>query len=328
MNKICFYHHHVNGDCYLTRIFVNHIVKHTKHINNMEYFYTAPRSLNSYAYDLSVNDCNFNKLNLLHNSENVKLYLDESNKILFINVWIGFSPFEQCVFCLKNIITYFNSFIQDINRFVNIDIPSIEENYPYLPFNYPNDVKELIHNYITTQQTRYKKIISLFNIRPTTFVNLGNINYSYLLIKIAQKYPDYLFIPFNEVDNQQLSSLPNVISFQTICEKNNFVFSVNNGIAFTYLTSITDKIIGCGSGFCQMSFNDELKNITNKYLFIHDSSPSGNPGNCPTCNNYNLDGFLCTKKYGLFINVCNYEYSDELLLDKIDNFIELPIQKI
>ena len=70
MKKICFYHYHVNGDSYISRIIVKHIVEHTKYLN-LEYFYTAYRSLSSFCFDI-IDDNNFNKINLYNKNKKRK----------------------------------------------------------------------------------------------------------------------------------------------------------------------------------------------------------------------------------------------------------------
>ena len=40
-NKIVFFHNHVNGDCFLSRIIVKQIIEATN-LDNINYYYTAP----------------------------------------------------------------------------------------------------------------------------------------------------------------------------------------------------------------------------------------------------------------------------------------------
>ena len=59
IDSIVFFHIHVNGDCYITRFLVDHIIKYTKSQIN-EYYYYAPRAFKSYCEDIGIPDKNFN----------------------------------------------------------------------------------------------------------------------------------------------------------------------------------------------------------------------------------------------------------------------------
>jgi len=121
-DKIIFFHEHVNGDCFQSRIIINHIINKTKHLN-IEYYYTANRAIYSHALDLGILDENFNKYqNLIYN---LPCYIE--NNILYINIWIGlFNHINKiCVLCMKNILINYNLLISEINKITNLNLEFI-----------------------------------------------------------------------------------------------------------------------------------------------------------------------------------------------------------
>jgi hypothetical protein len=105
-DKICFFHNHVNGDCFLSRILVKQIMNANKS-KNITYYYTAPRALVSHCLDLGIPDKNFNIVKIPHPNE---LFFVVDN-MLFINIWIAiFADLNDstknkiCALCLNNVI--------------------------------------------------------------------------------------------------------------------------------------------------------------------------------------------------------------------------------
>ena len=52
MKNIVFYHHHVNGDCFASRIIVKHIIDNLK--SSVDYYYTSHKSISSHCLDIGV----------------------------------------------------------------------------------------------------------------------------------------------------------------------------------------------------------------------------------------------------------------------------------
>lgn len=316
INKIVFFHEHVNGDCYSSRMIVNQIILSTKSLG-IEYYYTAKRALNSHCLDIGIPDVNFNATNV--NNYHLLHYI--SNNTLFINVWIGMNINNItsnmiCCFCLKTLYNKYNSLINILNQSYNyLNITPIDERYMdkmYLPFDFTCYYEiPIFTDFIKINKGKYKKIILICNVNPTTFITTVNITKKYLS-HLSNKYTEYLFITFNNE-----LSLTNVISISQIYNLYNQMSTTRNSIIFSYLSTHCDKVILLPTGpslCCYNNIHDE-----NKYMMFFDYSSHGNPGGCPYCSDDIYKTKLCMIKMDWHINICQINNKDE---NYIRNYVE------
>lgn len=313
-NKIVFFHGHVNGDCFQSRIIVNHIINITKHLN-IEYCYTATRALSSHSLDLNILDENFNKYSV--ENYNSPCYIKDN--ILYIHVWIGLYNILKCTLCLKDIIKNYNLLIQEINNITDLNITFIpEDTYPYLNFNYSYYDCNFLQNFINNNKKVYSKIILIFNLVPSTFYSLS-FDHSFYLNKLAIKYPNYLFITFND----QNLNYKNIISIKKIYDLNNKDLPISFGIQFSYLSLLADKVLLLPTGPSLFCVNNN--NIQNKFLIFLDIGTNKNPYNTVHCQDINYhDKLLCTSKFNWNINVLKLNsdaFDHNYITNYIDDFI-------
>jgi hypothetical protein len=321
-NNIVFFHEHVNGDCFLSRILVKQIIDATKS-NNITYYYTAPRAVVSHCLDLGIPDENFNIIKFPQTNQ----FFYIIDNILFINVWIGITTETDldsnitCALCLNNLIPKYNILINKLNKELNMNIQLLNEinnKSPYLPLDNKVYNSKFIEDFIAENKQKYEKIVLICNNNPTTFISTIGITKSYLLY-ITQQIPNYLFITFETTILQR----DNVISIKQIYEKMNIQITNNWGIMFPLLSKLADKVILLPTGPSLACFNNQT--IKNKFMILFDFSQSGNPGNCFHCNNHNNK--LCTSRFDWDITVMNVDYNDKNINNKICYFIESFLQK-
>jgi hypothetical protein len=313
MRNIIFYNFHVNGDCFTSRILVNHFLKNFKDAN---YYYTSHRSLTSHCLDLGISSENFNLFQLPPNAENNIVCSCDNN--LFINTWIGKCSSNFCIWCLDSYINYYNSIIDYLNNSIQeLNIPKISDKItPFIPFNYEFYSCEFLKTYIETIKKTYKKIILVYNNLVTTYIFANNIKYDGYINILSDKYPEYFFITFTSTTIIK----NNVIDMQTIYKNNNEVLPKAYGIEFAYLNTLCDKIICSPSGLTQLGFYDE-KIVKNKYAMLYckcDDVPSNH-----VCDEYKSEN-LCIEKYGFYYKKI-WILNKMQVLSEIDNFINLPI---
>ena len=322
-DKIVFFHNHVNGDCYLNRILVKQIIDATKD-NNIIYYYTAQRAHASRCLDLGIPDENFNVINV----PDINAVYNIQNNILFINVWVGLIPYVWagtyedkniiCGLCIKNLIPKNNMLIDLLNKDLNINIKLLNSNMSeQLPIDYNYYNGDFMNVFISENKQKYEKIVLICNNNPTTFITTVNLTKIYLLY-ITEKFPNYLFITFETESLQKI----NLTSIKKIYNQTNTPITNNWAIMFPLLSKLCDKVILLPTGPSMMCFNnDEAKN---KFMMFFDFSNSGNPGNCPHCNN-NRE-YLCTSRFGWEIKLFNVDYTDKDINNKICYFVEEFLQ--
>ena len=313
INKICFYHTHANGDCYSTRLIVKHIIKNTKNLN-IEYFYTAPKSLSTHCLDIGIKDENFNIIPIIEDKEGI-LIIDD---ILYISVWIGYSLSYNnylCTFCLDGLINYYNYLIELINNKLNLNIKLIDNICTIIPFNYDKYDVDFLKEYIENIKSKYSKIILYSNQVVTTFTKLNEIEYNNNLNYLVTKFKNYFFITFikSNCNNDNVISIEDILYLTVNNKKRNI------GIDYSYLSTICDKVIALNSGLGYYMLNEENKNIHNKILLLS-SQINLNPDFelAPFCNVNNLN---CINKYNFYIKLYNY-INNESLLQEIITFIK------
>jgi len=319
MRNIIFYHYCVNGDCFTSRILVDHFIKNVK---NVVFYYTAFRSLASHCLDLGITNNNFNVIRLPgHNDEDFPEHDKHDNFFiynndLYINPWIGKFKSKFCIWCLDNYIDYYNSIISNINKNVNeFNIPQINNTItPYVPFNYKYYNCEFLNDYIVNLKKQFKKIILFYNNFVTTYILFNNLDYTKLINIISEYYPDFIFITFKNTDLNK----PNVIDISTIYINNNFILPNAYGIEFTYLNTLCDKVFFSPSGLSQLGFYNENM-IKNKYAILYCKCNLITPMCiCDECENENL----CIEKYHFY---CKKIWIDtDNLIYQIEHFINLP----
>lgn len=315
-NKIVFFHQHVNGDSFHSRILVKQIIDATKEQNIM-YYYTAPRAYISYCLDLGISDEHFNMIPVL--KPNLLHYIE--NEILFINVWIGITTgtIEDqnmvCALCLNNVIPKFNFLIKSLNNTLNMNIELLDENKnisPYIEINNKYYNTDFIENFINKNKEKYDKIVLICNNNPSTFTSMVNITRGYLLY-IINKFPNYLFITFQNTKITQT----NLISIEKIYNETNTPISNNWAIMFPVLSKLSDKVILLPTGPSFACFNNET--TKNKFMMLFDFSDSGNPYNCPHCKTSKEK--LCNYRFGWDITLMDVNYNDRNLANNICYFI-------
>jgi hypothetical protein len=299
---IVFYHFHVNGDCYNSKILVKHIIENTKN-NNLIFYYNSTRSLNSHCKDIGITNDNFNSFNLPELTKNICII----DNLLYINVWIGNVKNDiLCWCCLKNIINHYNELIQEINNLDIFKIPYIENNRdPYVGFDYSLYNVNFLNEYIIKKKSIFKKIIIIYNNKTQTYLHLNNINHDIYIDYLSNKYEDYLFITFLKVSIEK----NNIISFNEIYVENNLILPVEYAIQFAYVVSLCDKVIGLSSGPFTLLFNSTNKNVKDKFIMITE-----NINNAPMCIE-NINNIQCLEKYDYYINSYIYYDINKLIIN-------------
>ena len=322
-NNICFFHNHVNGDCFFSRILVKQIIDANKS-KNITFYYTAPRALISHCLDLGIPDKNFNITNVPH-PECLFFIIDD---FLFINVWIGITTDTNlstenkiCALCLKNVIPNYNKLIELLNNSfkMNIDLLDTNDNKsPYLPIDHNYYNGNFINNFISVNKKKYEKIVLISNNSPTTFITLNSITEKYLR-PIVNRFPNYLFITFEDT----ILHFANLISIKNIYKQTGTQIDKNWGIMFSLLSKLSDKVILIPSGVSLTCFNNET--IKNKFMMFFDYSVSGNPGKCPHCNN--IKDKLCTDRLNWDITLIDINFQNVNLNTDIYNSVENFLKK-
>lgn len=315
IDSIVFFHNNVNGDCYITRFLVDHIIKYTNsQIDKNKYYYYAPRSIISHCEDIGIPQQNFN-ITPFYSDEIITII---ENKV-YIHIWIGvfLNKINFCCFCLKNFRDCFNVVINELNTKCMFQIPFIETQNVYLPFKYNFYDFSVLQKFVENVDTKYKKKILVYNVNPTTFITINTSIHDHYLSTLANKYSDYLFITFCESNIKN----ENIISISTIYSNSSAILNTGYGVNFSYLSLCCDKIIGIPSGVLQFSFNNENINIKNKFMMFFDNTPNGNPGGCPVCPVSENSQMLCCEKHDIFVSVCLWNYDYNFTTDFVDNFI-------
>jgi len=319
-DKIVFFHEHVNGDCFQSRLIVNYIINKTKNLN-IEYYYTSPRTISSFSVDLGIPHENFNKYSI--SSWGLPCYIE--NNILYINIWIGFymGVNEICVFCNKNLLVNYNILISEINKITTLNLESIniEEN-PFFEFDYSYYDIEHLDVFVNEKKNEYDKVILVYNLNPTTFGSLSIIDHNFYLSQLSKKYKDFLFITFFETS----LNIDNVVSIQTIYTLKNKILPDSFSIQFSYLSQLSEKVIILPSGPALFGFTDKNKNVKNKFLMFFDRI--NYTYCCPYCitNNDSNVSLLCVDKHNwdvklFYIDVFNDETRVNVC-NEVENFIK------
>jgi hypothetical protein len=302
MNKIIFYHEHVNGDCFLSRILVNQIIQATKHMN-IEYFYTAPRSLRSHCEDIGVPENNFNIIEV----PDYKCGFYLINDTLFINVWIGntFVEKKMCAFCMDGVVINYNKLIELLNISHNLNIQLLNINSsPYIGYDFNNySDSNFIKFFVETKKRMYDKIILICNTTPSTFLSLKNVTQRYLYY-LANKYTNYLFITFDDILLEY--NFLNITSINEIYNINN-IKTQNSGVMFSFLSTTADKVILLPTGLSIGCFNN-IKD-DNKFMMLFDHY--NNPGGCPYCETNFKNEYFCTSRFDWYIKMAPVDFKDE-----------------
>jgi hypothetical protein len=302
MNKIIFFHDHVNGDCFFSRLLVNKIIQDTKN-RNIEYFYTAPNAVQSHCEDINISEHNFNVIQVPHYNDTFYLI----NGALFINVWIGNTIIEKkiCAFCLNGVIINYNRIIELLNNSYNLNISLIDNNSsPYIDYNFTYYSDTIfIKSFIESKKNIYDKIILICNTSPSTFISLRYVTRRYLYY-LVNKHPNYLFITFH--DTLLKDKFLNIISLNDIYNINNKK-PQNSGAIFSFISTIADKVILLPSGLSLTCFNNI--NDDNKFMMLFDHY--NNPAGCPYCETNFKNEYLCTSRFDWYIKMEPVDLKDE-----------------
>ena len=318
IRNIVFFHQHVNGDCYFSRVFVKRVIDGTKDLN-INYYYNSYRSLSSHCKDLGIIDEHFNS-NFKNMNYGIKHY--KINDTLYLNVWLGINNnYEMCVMCMKGYTLNYNDLINEINETYTLNILPIETNKieqpNFIGFDYSLYNINYLNNYICVKKTTYIKIITVYNCAVTSYLSLNSICHNYYLDKISSEHPEYFFITF-------VSSGLMKENIKSFCEIYNECFNsqVNSsyGIDFSYLSTIVDKVIMLMSGVSQLCYNSLNLNDKNKFLMF---ITNNNVSNCPVCS-FSDDNLLCCSSYNLFINTLLVDNSSdsEYIYNNVNEFIQ------
>ena len=309
IHSIVFVNALANGDAFISRIIVKHIIKCTP---NLEHYYNGLNSISSHCKDIGIPDENFNVISIPEDF-NIKVATNDftykyDNGYLFVNPLHGH---EVCWLCLHKYLTNFNKLINDINNKYGLNINYIEtiNNDPYISFNYDYYDIEFIKTYILDKQKSYDKIILYYNNDVRTKTDLNKINHNFILQSLSNNNNNYLFITFKKLDFIK----NNIISINEIYENHNKIIPIGVGIQFSYISILSNKVIGPISGNMQLCLHNENKHIKNKFLFINNSSDINhdNP-------NENL---ACVAKFDWFLTTYIYDTNDNKLYNYINDFI-------
>jgi len=313
-SEIVFYNRHVNGDCFVARRFIKHIIDHTP---NIEHYFVATHCavLNSHCDDL-IKPSNFSNsdyygggrllpskiLNLFPFDDGV--YLIEG--VLYINIIYVNTPdstkFAECCLCLKNVHKLWNYLINKIRVTCNLEIPDMIEDFPFLQIDYSVYNVQPLKIFFDSVKGSYKKTISVFNHISDT-IKVGT--YDFDVIKLADQYPEYLFITFFNT----FSERRNIITLPQIYNCIGITIPHGAGIQFSYISSLTDKILAKISGPCFF-----LIGSRNDILFLDKKS-----NHLDKCSDY-YSTYTCLKRWGTTWKQVLYE--DPFLYEKLCNYIE------
>jgi hypothetical protein len=311
ISKVIFYHHHVNGDCFYSRIFVKQIINYFKKINpKIEFIYNSINSLDSHCFDIGIKQENFEKI-LPGCTSGDPLYSDNT---LLLNVWIGLinNTIQQqtCSLCLKSITEHYNFLIKKINNNYNFNIPLIKESCGILPFNYQPYGFGFFKEFINQKKKLFDKIILMININPKTHINFNKGDMDKIIDYYSDKYNNYLFITFFEIDKMK----NNIVSIKQIYDLNKIEIPTNFGIVFSYISIFCDIVLGPLSSPTLLCLNEENKNIKDKLYFIKDKEDLGY--GAPLCNFTEFED-SCLKKYNWDVK---FIFSNNII-DKLDNVL-------
>ena len=320
IHSIVFFHNHVNGDCFSSRILVKQIIDN---LPNLNYYYTAPNSLISHCKDIGISDDNFNKIQIPNKFlvDNDSNYIFNKNGYLYINVWIGNSlnyesPQKLCWLCGSKYLQFYNYIITLLNQKLNITISLIETNDPYIPLNYDLYDCNFLNDYMINQKKKYNKIVLYYNLSVNTIVDLNKFDNNQIITNTYD--PNILYITFLPT---QLS-YDNVISIKDIYDNYNKTLPIGFGIEFSYLSIYCDKVISKASGSMFPILNNQNKHLKNKLLII-----TGN-----NVDNLSLQithddpskELACVAKFNWYMTVYNYSDNNNInmLCDFVNNFIK------
>jgi hypothetical protein len=171
-----------------------------------------------------------------------------------------------------------------------------------------------LRKYIEEQKLTYKKIILIMNIKVTTTLKLNEINHEKYLHYFSSKYPEYLFITFNKIENNNNN---NIISMNDINEENKiYLPSSHYGINYSYLSTLCDKLICLATGPGIFCLNEENRYIKNKIILIDSLDPMNFWS--PKC--IKNGEFMCTDKCEFYFKHYYYSTNDDLIIE-LENFI-------
>ena len=322
IHSIVFFNNHVNGDCFSSRIFVKHIIDH---MPNLNYYYTAPRSLISHCKDIGIPDENFNKKSIpffdnVDNDVNPNYlnFFSNKNGYLYINVWIGNtlkfnSNNKLCWLCGLEYLEYCNYIIILLNQTYNTTINLINTKNMYIPLDYDFYDCYFLDDYMINIRKKYNKIVLYYNLPVTTMVHLNNINYNQIILDD----PNILYITFLPTK----LNYSNIISIKEIYDNYNKKLPKGAGIQFSYLSKYCDKVISFASGISLLYLNNDNKFIKNKLLMI--TSNSLNHTLLEITHDDPSKNIACVAKLDWYITVYNYSENNDFndLSNFINNFI-------
>jgi len=316
IHSIVFFHNHVNGDCFSSRILVKQIIDNLPTLN---YYYTAPRSIISHCKDIGIPDDNFNKISI-PNDLNDTTYISDIDRYLYINVWIGNaitykSSHKLCWLCGSKYLEFYNYLITLLNQYY-FTIPLIKTNDPYVPLIYNFYDCDFLDNYIIDLRKKYNKIILYYNVSVNTMSDLNEIDRDQILINIYD--PSILYITFLPTK----LNYNNIISVKDIYDNHKKSLPVGFGIQFSYLSIYCDKVISFASGISLSYLNDKNKYIKNKLVMIT-ANNIDNISQQITHDDPSKE-LACVAKFDWHITVYNYSDNNNInmLYDFINNFIK------
>jgi hypothetical protein len=313
-SEIVFYNRHVNGDCFVARKFIKHIIDHTP---NTEHYFIAtnPRVLNSHCDDM-IKPCNFSNSNYIGSRAlppiiynlvpfDDGVYLIDG--VLYINVIYINTPdntnFTECSLCMLNVHKLWNHLINKIRVSYNFDIPDMTEEFPYLQIDYSFYNVQPLKDLFDKIKINYKKTVGVFNhISDTIKVGVYDFN----VIELADKYPDYLFFTFFDTP----SIRKNIITLSQMYARIGIPIPHGAGIQFAYIASLTDKILAKYSGPCYF-----LIGARDNILFLDKKS-----NHLAKCEDDYYSNYTCLKRWGTKWKQVLYE--DPNLYEKICNYID------
>jgi uncharacterized protein YneR len=248
INTLIFYNGGHNGDVHYSREFVKDL---QKKINiHSEYYLPLGSSLKIVK---DIKNIIFKNNNLFNFNSN-EFFVDNENKILFVNTWVGSSNgkhLEMMMGCSLN--TNYKKF-QNIYRCLNISIEDINFYVPEIDWSFfdVTHVDEFLKNNI------FDKYVLISN-GPVLSGQSADINLDNIILSLAPKNKNIAFIL---TDNRSKIQLPNVFYTSDFIKTNGGDL---NEIA--YLGSKSNIIIGKGSGpFCFCHNKETLYNPNKTFI--------------------------------------------------------------
>jgi hypothetical protein len=295
MKKIIFYNHAHKGDIFISRSFIDHIIKKI----DVDFYYA--HYWGEYLLkDMNLEYVNIDDVQILFDKRHIGNFIHED--VLYINTWIGnyFSHFKprygEC-----NLNSTYDLMYSEIFEFLentfksNIFLKNILEYFPSVDYSFfkINKVDEFL------KSNTSKKIILFCNGPSLSGQCEYNGDMKEIVKFLSQRYNDLFFITTHKVDIEN----KNVMYTGDIIQSNE---SDLNEIS--YLSTFCDVIIGRSSGpFVYSNVKENIFDESKTFLCFGKKETD--------CLPYNLD-IKCKFIFEIFSNLDNLKKTIVELIEK------------